>query len=314
MEIVFGCIYVITCIINGKMYVGQHSKKDINERWRTHKGDAARGIKKNILYLAMRKHGIENFIIDIINVVPYTKENKNKLNYYENYFANLLDTYYWNKKGYNMAICGGGGNKYITEVTRDKLRVSHIGKKDSEETKKRKREALIQAHKEHPGAWAEAARKTQFKLKGVSNANWGSHTPNTNAQISKTLTGVPKTDAHNLAVMMSKTPGKTGEKYITETENGYYVRIHNKLYGNFEKAFPTLEEAINARDTFIENGIGLEKRKTITGEKYIKPTASGTFIVYITAKKVGFFSKTFPTLEEAIHARNNFISNSTLKI
>lgn len=302
------------CITNGKMYVGQHNKKDIKERWRNHKGDARRGIKKNILYLAMRKHGIENFIIDVIYVVPYTKENKNKLNYYEDYFANLLDTYYWNKKGYNMGICGGGGNKYITEVTRDKLRVSRTGKKDSEETKKRKSEALVRAHKEHSEAWLEAARKTQSKLKGVSNANLGSHTPEANAKISAKLKGRLTSPEAIKNISLSRKPGKSGEKYIQENNWGFYVRIQNTIHGNFKKQFKTLDEAIHARDTFIENGIGIEKKKTITGEKYIKPTPSGTFIVYITAKKFGFFSKTFPSLEEAIYARNKFISDSTLRI
>jgi hypothetical protein len=70
----------------------------------------------------------------------------------------------------------------------------------------------------------------------------------------KRLKGKPKTLEHNLNVMSSAyhtKPGESGEKYISKNTNGYYVRINNKKYGIFGKQFKTIEEAISARDTFI---------------------------------------------------------------
>jgi group I intron endonuclease len=55
-------IYKITNIINGKIYIGK-TIKTIEQRFQGHKNDS-KTTKRSLLYLAMRKHGIDNFIIE----------------------------------------------------------------------------------------------------------------------------------------------------------------------------------------------------------------------------------------------------------
>jgi len=63
IENFYGCVYLITCNFNDKVYVGQVlTKQGLQKRWRNHKSAALRGTNKG-LYAAMRKHGVENFDI-----------------------------------------------------------------------------------------------------------------------------------------------------------------------------------------------------------------------------------------------------------
>ena len=305
----YGSIYLIQNHKDGKLYVGQHNKTKIDERWRAHKLKASKPSYKYPLYTAMRKHGIENFTIDILCIVPYSALDK-----YEVYFAELLNTYVWNKRGYNAVLCGGGGGgREITEETRQRLRDSHKGKKQSEETITKRAKAQSEWAANNPDLVASKSMKVSKALKGKSNALLGSHTPEANAKISATLKGRPKKEGHSKNVSSSEyhsKPGESGERYILKNNWGYYVRIVNTIYGEFNKQFKTLHEAIKARDNFMATGIVPEKKPTATGYKYIKPRDCGTFIVYITAKKYGFYSKTFKTLDEAIKARDDFIKTN----
>jgi group I intron endonuclease len=247
----YGCIYVIQNHINGKMYVGQHNKKNVSKRWGSHKQRASKENPEYIIHKAMKKYGITNFTIDILCIVPYSA-----LDIYEIYFADLLNVYVWNKRGYNTVLCGGGGGgREITEETRQRLRDSHKGKKQTQETIAKRSKAVSEWAQNNPDLVASKSMKVSQALKGKSNANWGSHTLEANAKISSTLSGSPKTEEHNIKVSSSKyhsRGGKLGEKYIQQNSYGFYVRINNKRYGQFEKQFKTLDKAKEARDTFIK--------------------------------------------------------------
>ena len=244
-----GCIYIITCLVNGKYYIGKHNNPEPDFRWKSHLGDAKRGDKKYPIYNAMNRHGIENFIIDTLCIVPITALNK-----YESYFVNLLQTYVWDKPGgYNYAIAGGGPPP-ITEITRQKLSNSHKGKVRSIQSLEKLSESLKESHKDKE-LWEPVYIAISNTLKGRSNAEWGSHTPEANAKISATLKNKPKTQEHNENVMSSAyhtKPGESGERYILKNANGFYLRINNKKYGIIGKQFKTIEEAISSRDTFIK--------------------------------------------------------------
>ena len=93
-------IYKITNLINNKVYIGQTIQKPLY-RWATHKRAAKNGVLKYPLYLALRKHGIENFTFTPICVCY----DKTRLDQLEN---RLILTYRSNEKkfGYN---CDTGG-------------------------------------------------------------------------------------------------------------------------------------------------------------------------------------------------------------
>jgi group I intron endonuclease len=97
-----GCIYLITNIINGKMYVGQTKYESPIKRYERHWLDSKKRAKNYNLYNAMNKYGKESFKLEILCIVP-----REALNNMECYWAEQLETYVWdNPGGYNMVWCG----------------------------------------------------------------------------------------------------------------------------------------------------------------------------------------------------------------
>lgn len=94
-----GYIYIIRNKINSKVYIGQTTQRP-KDRWKDHKSKSK--YKNNVLYKAIRKYGIDNFYMNIIeDNVPYEKLSEREIFWIEKY-----DSY---KNGYNMTI-GGEGN------------------------------------------------------------------------------------------------------------------------------------------------------------------------------------------------------------
>lgn len=135
-------LYKITNTVNGHSYVG-FTSRSINERYSSHKNNAFRQNRKSKLYSAMRKYGVDCFVIEQIyeGVDALQKEN-----YYITYY----------NCEYNMTA-GGESNQLgrtwnMSEETKRKLRKpkpprteehkrnlskSLTGRKLSEETKKK---------------------------------------------------------------------------------------------------------------------------------------------------------------------------------
>ena len=236
---VYGCIYLITNHKDGKMYVGQHNKTNIDERWRAHKRNASNPEYKYPLYTAIRKHGIENFTIDILYVVLYSALDK-----YEIYFADLLNTYVWNKRGYNALYCGGGGGgREITEETRQRLRDSHKHQKPTPESCLKNSQGLIEWHKNNPESSALRIVKAVKTRKERGNYDMTKcHTPEAELKRSNSIMS---SEYHNRV-------GISNQKYISvHIHGGWRLYMDNKKYGRICKKFETLEEAIKARDEFI---------------------------------------------------------------
>lgn len=105
----YGVIYKITNKVNGKLYVGQ-TKQLIEERFKQHiKADTYIGN-------AIRKHGAENFTIEVIAVC----ESREELDACE--IAKIAEYDCMAPKGYNCTTGGEGGSP--CEETVEKLRAS----------------------------------------------------------------------------------------------------------------------------------------------------------------------------------------------
>lgn len=108
--------YCITNLINGKRYVGKSI--DPVDRWHGHLKDS-RGKARSYIARAIRKHGAENFILQIIS--GFKTEN-------EAYVAEQQTIQTWNLTnsalGYNLSGGGRGTFRPSTE-TLQKLRISH---------------------------------------------------------------------------------------------------------------------------------------------------------------------------------------------
>ena len=107
-------IYVITCLVTNKQYVGKTS--NINTRLKEHIRNALKHSHNNHhLYNAIKKYGSNNFITKSIYS---SKDNEHILNL-EKYFIREYDTY---QNGYNMTYGGEGiiGYKH-SEITKNKI-------------------------------------------------------------------------------------------------------------------------------------------------------------------------------------------------
>lgn len=113
-----GVVYKITNKVNGKLYVGK-TGRDHRVRWSQHK-DCARNPQKanrgeSYLYNAMRKHGVENFSIEIVDFAETEEETCAK----EVEWIAKLDTTN-PAKGYNLTYGGESGKPTPESLARRK--------------------------------------------------------------------------------------------------------------------------------------------------------------------------------------------------
>jgi len=141
------CIYLVTNIVNGKIYIGQTKRKD---RWYHHKWAAKNGRKnKMILHKAIRKYGAENFIYEIL----VTGVPANIINEYENLFIESFESTN-DLIGYNYL---SWGSAYNGEMRGEKH--PNYGKKN---------ERLAEMNRERRGV---ASSVTQKKVASLTHKN-----------------------------------------------------------------------------------------------------------------------------------------------
>jgi group I intron endonuclease len=249
-----GFIYLITNLVNGKMYVGL-TTRTILQRFHKHLLNARSG-EESSLYSAFRKYGESNFKIEPLCRVKSDSEDglKKQLANMEEYYADQLGTYVWDVyPGYNMAVCGAQptlGVKHTPEELR-KMSLARQGYTATEETKT-KTSASLKLY--HINASSEEREKIRERAVRRGKAQEGVPKPQeVKDKISKTLTGrvdSPNVIANKMASHIEI--GKSGYKYIQPHKwSGWIVLLNNKTNGTFSKTFPTLEEAISARDEFL---------------------------------------------------------------
>lgn len=172
----FGIVYGAENCINHKIYVGQ-TTRSIKERFRDH-------MKANMLFgKALRKYGLENFVVVILAVCNSKKE----LN--EQEIARIVQLNCKYPNGYNLSDGGesnsGAPRHKYTEEEKANLSAKLKGRK------------LTPEHRE-----------------AISAGNKGrKHSDYTKAQISETLTGRRLSEKHRASI----SAGKKGKKKSAET-------------------------------------------------------------------------------------------------
>jgi group I intron endonuclease len=174
-------IYMLTNKINGKRYIGFTT--DLQKRLASHKYRAEKESHNYILINAINKHGWDNFECSVLEEHPDAEYAKRVL---EPKYIKEMNTFFENKKGYNMTHGGEGTLGYKKtpeecEVMSKRLkgrtlspeRIEQIrqqvtgtgnpnyGKTHSEETRNKISEGIRKAHKEGRGKrrWTEEQRK-----------------------------------------------------------------------------------------------------------------------------------------------------------
>jgi len=107
-------IYKITNLINNKSYIGQTSTS-IQKRFQGHILDSHKeNLKNRPLYRAMRKYGVENFQIQLVEEV-----SRELLSEREQYWILYYNTY---RNGYNATLGGEGKPLYNYQEIIDKYK------------------------------------------------------------------------------------------------------------------------------------------------------------------------------------------------
>lgn len=125
-------VYKIINKINKKFYIGQ-TTGSIQERLQEHINSAITYRLDTPLARAIRKHGSDNFYVELIDVAT-TKED---LNQKEICWIKTLNAI---RDGYNASEGGEGGNTYIRKTEselskiKEKIRASKIGSKNPNST------------------------------------------------------------------------------------------------------------------------------------------------------------------------------------
>lgn len=140
------CVYKHT-FQNGKCYIGITRQNPI-KRWKRGNGY----FSNTYFYNAIKKHGWDNIKHEIL-FTNLSKEDAEKKEIELISFFNSANRKY----GYNIKI-GGNTRGYITEETKSKMRLSHLGKK----TKPRSKELKTQHSKYMKEHWKDETFKAKL--------------------------------------------------------------------------------------------------------------------------------------------------------
>jgi group I intron endonuclease len=124
-------IYAIQNKIDGKAYIGK-TVRPIKERWKHHKYDHYR--KDYPLYRAMRKYGIQNFRLTILwsGECAHDELLRREIAYISLFGTRNPES------GYNLHVGGAGQQRCNPSLeTRERNRISNLGKKRSVESRGR---------------------------------------------------------------------------------------------------------------------------------------------------------------------------------
>jgi len=171
---------------NSKNYIGQ-TTKTVLERIKQHIKTVKYNLKNYPIYNAIRKY--DNFNIYVECVCSNIKE----LNNMETYFINRYDSI---NNGYNCDT--GGNNKILSDETKNKIRLSKIGWKMTDEQKLKlslSTKGRIPWNKNKKGlqTWSENQYIIMSKrFSGANNPNFGKlHSEETKIKMSNNRKGKP---------------------------------------------------------------------------------------------------------------------------
>ena len=124
-------IYQVTCVVNGKIYIGM-SSQTTQLRWRSHLKEAKLGRRQYALYRAIRKYGSASFEVRHI-ATSFSWDDACELEKILIRERNSLCP-----NGYNVTTGGDGiPGIEITEDTRRKIGDASRGRKPSDETRQK---------------------------------------------------------------------------------------------------------------------------------------------------------------------------------
>lgn len=200
------CVYIITCTVNGKIYIGSSSRA--KQRWREHRRELRRNKHHNQhLQRAWNKHGDHSFTFEVLEICAVEK-----LIAREQYWLDTLEPY---KRHIGFNIRQTADHRDCPLETRSKLRAANLGKTHTPEARA-KLSALWKGKKHTP----ETRAKMRASAKGKNLGR--KHTPEQIAKISATQRGRKHSPEH-----IAKQADANAKEYIVTSPDGVVMRIRN---------------------------------------------------------------------------------------
>lgn len=225
---IYGIIYKITNLVNGKVYIGQ-TIRSIEERKRQHLLDADNGCEF-ILHKAIRKYKKESFNWTIIDS-SYSRE---ELNDKEVFWIVFYNSYSKEKQsnGYNMTKGGeslsGNDNPFYGKTHSDEAKKKMSEKAKGRVVSERTRRLIGDTHsRKYSG---KKSHKYGVKLSKCIRE-----------KMSKAHTGVKKTETHKMNISLSK---KGKETISTKAV------IQLSLKGDYIAQYSTIKEGEEKTGTY----------------------------------------------------------------
>lgn len=162
-------IYKITCLVTNKVYIGQVVNKSIYDRFERHIktaiNDKDEFSQRCHLYRAMRKYGIDNFVIEQIDSADNQEALNQKEKYWIKEYNSIVD-------GYNCAEGGEGGNTYagMSEecLTAIKLKISKANTgRNNGQSKQIKCKSIITGEEHHFETLTECLNFFNVRNRGI---------------------------------------------------------------------------------------------------------------------------------------------------
>lgn len=202
-------IYKITCLQNGKSYIGWTINGTVR-RYHVHLSQAKRG-SPSILHKAIRKYGKEAFVVEEL----YATRDIEHAKLMEAHFIQECNTFHEAGHGYNMTLGGDGVvgypcSEYSKRRTsermkgvpksneqRAKISAAHLGKVFSEETRERMSRAKVGCKQtpEHikKRAQTQVGKKRSEETREKIKESW---TPERRAAMAERSRHLVRTDEH----------------------------------------------------------------------------------------------------------------------
>lgn len=161
-------VYLITNLVNGKLYVGQ-TQQSLKARWLRHRRE-----HRTYLSRAIKKYGRENFLVEPLA----TAETLEQLDALEGLWIRLLASHV-RGVGYNVRLAAKGYRTLPPESI-EQFRRERLGHEVTRETRDKIAKSLAEHHRVfgHPNK-GKSMPETQIaklrELKGSRNARFGKH-------------------------------------------------------------------------------------------------------------------------------------------
>ena len=159
-------LYIITNLINNKKYIGWTSRDPL-KRYKEHqKTTKPKHQDRSIISIAIEKYGVENFKFEVI----YQSMDYDHSKEMEQKFVLENNTLLENMGGWGYNIDKGGNGHKRSRITIEKHRQKILGKKQTEEHKKKRADAIrgenngmYGKHEDHP--WYNRSHSEETKKK-----------------------------------------------------------------------------------------------------------------------------------------------------